>query len=129
MGELMRRLNDKQCTIFEAGISPENLAEIVKLIDEGKISGNIAKQVFDETAETGKKPSDIVAEKGLVQNSNEDELEAIVKQVLDANPAETERFKGGEAKLQGFFMGQIMKASKGKANPAVVAPLLKKLTS
>ncbi|MGE4267772.1 MAG: Asp-tRNA(Asn)/Glu-tRNA(Gln) amidotransferase subunit GatB [Deferribacterales bacterium] len=129
MGELMRRLNDKQCTIFEAGISPENLAEIVKLIDEGKISGNIAKQVFDETAETGKKPSDIVAEKGLVQNSNEDELEAIVKQVLDANPAETERYKNGEAKLQGFFMGQIMKASKGKANPGVVAPLLKKLTS
>ncbi len=129
MGELMRRLNEKQCAINEAGIAPENLAEVVKLIDEGKISGNIAKQVFDESAETGRKPANIVAEKGLVQNSNEDELEAIVKQVLEANPAEAERYKNGEQKLQGFFMGQIMKASKGKANPGVVAPLLKKLTS
>lgn len=128
-GELMRRLNDKQCGLDECGVTPENLAEVVKLIEDGKISGNIAKQVFDETANTGKKPSDIVAEKGLVQNSNEDELEAIVKQVLDANPSETERYKAGDQKLQGFFMGQIMKASKGKANPAVVAPLLKKLTS
>ncbi|MGE4319076.1 MAG: Asp-tRNA(Asn)/Glu-tRNA(Gln) amidotransferase subunit GatB [Deferribacterales bacterium] len=129
MGELMRRLNDKQCAINEAGVTPENLAEVVKLIDEGKISGNIAKQVFDECAETGKKPADIVSAKGLVQNSNEDELEAIVKQVLEANPAEAERYKNGDQKLQGFFMGQIMKASKGKANPGVVAPLLKKLTS
>lgn len=128
MGELMRRLNDKQCGINDAGVTPENLAEIVKLVDDGKISGNIAKQVFEDTADTGKKPSEIVAEKGLVQNNNEDELESIVKQVLDANPAETERFKGGEQKLQGFFMGQIMKASKGKANPAIIGQLLKKLT-
>lgn len=129
MGELMRRMNEKQCAINEAGVTPEQLAEVVKLVDDGKISGNIAKQVFEETADTGKKPADIVAEKGLVQNSDAGELEGIVKQVLEANPAEAERFKNGDQKLQGFFMGQIMKASKGKANPAVVGQLLKKLTN
>lgn len=127
MTELMRHVNEKQCVINEAGISPEYLAEIVKLLDDGKISGNISKKLFEDVLETGKKPSVLVEEKGMAQNSDEGELEKIVQQVIDANPDETERFRSGDKKLQGFFMGQIMRASKGKANPAVVGQLLNKL--
>lgn len=127
MTELMRLVNEKQCEITEAGITPENLAEIVKLLDEGKISGNISKKLFEEVIATGEKPSVIVDKKGMAQNSDAGELEKIVQQIIDANPAEAERFKNGDKKLQGFFMGQIMRASKGKANPGVVAPLLDKL--
>lgn len=127
MTELMRHVNEKQCGINEAGISPEYLAEIVKLLDDGKISGNISKKLFEDVLETGKKPSVLVEEKGMAQNSDEGELEKIVQQVIDANPDETERFRSGDKKLQGFFMGQIMRASKGKANPAVVGQLLNKL--
>lgn len=127
MTELMRHVNEKQCEIQDAGISPEDLAEIVKLLDGGTISGNISKKLFEEVLESGKKPSAIVEEKGMAQNSDEGELEKIVQQVIDANPDETERFRGGDKKLQGFFMGQIMRASKGKANPGVVSQLLNKL--
>jgi len=127
MTELMRHVNDKQCEIYEAGITPENLAEIVKLLDSGTISGNISKKLFEEVLESGKKPSEIVEEKGMAQNSDEGELEKIVQQIIDANPDEAERFRAGDKKLQGFFMGQIMRASKGKANPGVVSQLLNKL--
>jgi len=127
MTELMRVANEKQCGIDEVGISPENLAEIVKLLDGGTISGNISKKLFEEVVVTGEKPSVIVEKKGMAQNSDEGELEKIVQQVIDANPDETERFRAGDKKLQGFFMGQIMRASKGKANPGVVSQLLNKL--
>ena len=127
MTELMRHINEKQCEINEAGISPESLAEIVALLDKGTISGNISKKLFDEVLESGKKPSVIVEEKGMAQNSDEGELEKIVQKIIDANPDETERFRAGDKKLQGFFMGQIMRESKGKANPGVVSQLLNKL--
>jgi len=128
MSEVMRYMNDKQCEIQDVPLKPEYLAEIVMLLDNGTISGNISKKLFDETVSSGKRPADIVKEKGMAQNSDEGELEKIVKDILDANPDETERFKAGDKKLQGFFMGQIMKASKGKANPGVVSQLLNKLT-
>ena len=127
MTELMRHVNDKQCGIDEAGISAENLAEIVKLLDSGTISGNISKKLFEEVLASGEKPSAIVEKKGMAQNSDEGALEAIVQKVIDANPDEVERFRGGDKKLQGFFMGQIMRESKGKANPGVVSQLLNKL--
>lgn len=127
MTELMRHVNDKQCEIGDAGCSAENLAEIVKLLDGGTISGNISKKLFDEVIATGEKPSVIVEKKGMAQNSDEGALEAIVQKVIDANPDEVERFKAGDKKLQGFFMGQIMRESKGKANPGVVSQLLNKL--
>jgi len=127
MSELMRQVNDKQCEINDAGCSAENLAEIVKLLDKGTISGNISKKLFEEVIATGEKPSVIVEKKGMAQNSDEGELESIVQKVIDANPDETERFRAGDKKLQGFFMGQIMRESKGKANPGVVSQLLNKL--
>jgi aspartyl-tRNA(Asn)/glutamyl-tRNA(Gln) amidotransferase subunit B len=108
-------------------MSPDSLAEIVALLDKGTISGNISKKLFEEVLESGKKPSAIVEEKGMSQNSDEGELEKIVQKIIDANPDETERFRAGDKKLQGFFMGQIMRESKGKANPGVVSQLLNKL--
>jgi len=100
------------------------LGELVNLIDKGTISGNIAKEVFGQMAESGGKPSAIVAEKGLVQVSDQDVLTGILDKVMAENPDEVARFRGGEKKLTGFFMGQIMKVSGGKANPKLVQKLL-----
>jgi aspartyl-tRNA(Asn)/glutamyl-tRNA(Gln) amidotransferase subunit B len=127
LSELLSAVNDKQCGIYEVGIKPAQLTELVALIESGKISGKIAKDVFKTVIETGKNPAAIVEEKGLVQNSDSGELEAIVRQVLEANPAETERYKNGETRLQGFFVGQVMKLSKGKANPQMVNDILAKV--
>lgn len=127
MGEVLRVVNDKNCAIFDAGIKPESVAELVKLVEDGTINGKQAKEVFASSVESGKTPSQIVKESGMEQVSDSGELENIVKAVLDANPAETERYKNGEAKLMGFFVGQIMKESKGKANPKMVNDIIKKL--
>lgn len=127
LSELLSAVNEKQCGIYEVGITPAQLAELVALIESGKISGKIAKDVFKIAIETGKNPAAIVEEKGLVQNSDSGELEAIVRQVLDSNPAETERYKNGETRLQGFFVGQVMKLSKGKANPQMVNDIIAKI--
>lgn len=129
MSELLRVVNDKGCDIFDAGLSPENLAEIITLIDSGKISGKIAKDVFEEVIETGKKPSAIIEQKGLVQISDDKELESIIKRIIENSPRETERFKNGEQKLMGFFVGQVMKETKGKANPKLVNEIINKLLS
>ena len=127
MSELLRVVNEKNCPIFEAGISPASLASLVKLIEDGTISGKQGKEVFQDAITTGKKPEEIVKEKGMAQLSNTDELEAMVKKVIDSNPAEAERYRGGDTKLMAFFVGQIMKISQGKANPKLVNELLKKM--
>ncbi len=129
MSELLRVLNEKNCTISEVGIPPANLAALVKLIEDGTISGKQGKEVFHDAVTTGKNPADIVKEKGMAQVSDTGELEAMIKKVIEANPAEAERYRGGDMKLQGFFVGQIMKVSQGKANPKLVNELLKKLLS
>ncbi|MCD8567119.1 MAG: Asp-tRNA(Asn)/Glu-tRNA(Gln) amidotransferase subunit GatB [Geovibrio sp.] len=127
LSELLSTLNEKQCGISDAGISPSQLAELVSLIDSGKISGKIAKDVYKAVIDSGKNPAKIVEEQGLVQNSDSGELEAIVQQVIDSSPAEAERYKNGEKRLQGFFVGQVMKLSKGKANPQMVNDIIAKL--
>jgi aspartyl-tRNA(Asn)/glutamyl-tRNA(Gln) amidotransferase subunit B len=127
MSDVLRVINEKQCKISEVGINAKQIAEIIKLIDEGKISSKIAKTVFDEVISSGKNPSVIVEEKGLIQISDSSEIEKAVQDVIDANPKEVERYKNGEKKLQGFFVGQVMRATKGKANPKVVNELLAKL--
>ncbi len=126
MGELMGLLNAGGKTISESPIAPEQLAEMIQLIDDGVITGKIAKTVFDEMAKSGKAPKTVVEEKGLVQVSDTSEIEGIVDQVLEANPDEVEKYKGGKKKLMGFFVGQVMKETKGKANPQVVNEVLKK---
>lgn len=126
MGELMRVLNEEGKQIEESALKPEQLVGLLKLIDKNVISGKIAKTVFEEMYKTGKSADVIVKEKGLVQVSDESEIEKAVDEVLANSQGEIERFKAGDAKLMGFFVGQIMKATKGKANPKIVNELLKK---
>jgi aspartyl-tRNA(Asn)/glutamyl-tRNA(Gln) amidotransferase subunit B len=126
MGDLMRLLNDENKTIEECPIKPQQLAGMLKLIDSGTISGKIAKTVFEEMYKTGKDADSIVKEKGLVQISDTGEIEKAVDEVIAKNPNEVERFKAGDEKLLGFFVGQIMKVTKGKANPQMVNELLRK---
>ena len=124
--ELLGRLNKEGLDFTECPVSPEHLAELVKLIDENVISGKIAKTVFDEMFSTGASPETIVENRGLRQISDTSEIEAIIDQVISANPAQVEEFRGGKEKVFGFFVGQVMKASGGKANPGVVNELLRK---
>ncbi|NTU42290.1 MAG: Asp-tRNA(Asn)/Glu-tRNA(Gln) amidotransferase subunit GatB [Nitrospirales bacterium] len=126
MGELMRLLNEENKSIEECPVKPGLLADMLKLMDSGTISGKIAKTVFEEMYRSGKDASVIVKEKGLVQISDTGALETAIDEVIAANPSETERFRGGDEKLMGFFVGQVMKATKGKANPGMVNELLKK---
>jgi aspartyl-tRNA(Asn)/glutamyl-tRNA(Gln) amidotransferase subunit B len=126
MGELTKLLNEENKSIEECRLKPEQLAGMLKLMDKGTISGKIAKTVFEEMYRTGKDAETIVKEKGLIQISDESEIEKAVDEVISKNPKEVERFKAGDEKLLGFFVGQIMKLTKGKANPQIVNELLRK---
>ncbi len=126
MGELSRALKEDNRAIGDCPVTPRLLAELLQLIEKGTISGKIAKTVFDEMYKTGKKPAAIVEEKGLVQVSDTGDIEKIIDEILAANPGQVEDYRGGKEKLFGFFVGQVMKASKGKANPSVVNELLLK---
>lgn len=126
MGDLMKLLNTENKTIEECHLEPLRLVEMLKLVEHGTISGKIAKTVFEEMYRTNKTADEIVQEKGLVQISDSGEIEKTVDEVIVKHPKEVERFKSGEEKLLGFFVGQIMKKTKGKANPQMVNELLKK---
>ena len=125
--ELFAILNAKNLGIEDSPVSPYNLARLINSISSGEISGKIAKQVFELMVKTGDEPSKIIKEKGLVQQSDPRELEKIIKNVLDKNSDKVKQFKSGKDKLFGYFIGQIMKASSGKANPKLVNDILKKL--
>ncbi len=129
MGDLTRKLNDSGQTLAESPVTPELLTGMLRLIEAGTISGKIAKTVFDEMWATGHEAARIVEEKGLVQVSDTGAIEAIVDEVLAAGAAQVEQYRGGNEKVFGFFVGQVMKASKGKANPALVNELLKRKLS
>jgi len=124
-GEFLRLVNATGIAITNARITPQGLCELIGLVDEGTINRNTAKSVFEEMFSTGKSAGEIVKAKGLEQVSDTAEIEAAVDRVIAASPKEVERFKGGEEKLIGFFVGQVMRETKGKANPAVVNELLK----
>jgi len=126
MGELMRLLNADAKDIENSPIKPDKLAGMVKMIEGGVISIKIAKTVFEEMYLSGKDADAIVKEQGLVQVSDTGAIEKIIDEVIAANPGQTADFKAGKDKLFGFFVGQVMKASKGKANPDMVNELLKK---
>ncbi|MBU5635832.1 Asp-tRNA(Asn)/Glu-tRNA(Gln) amidotransferase subunit GatB [Geomonas sp. Red69] len=127
MGEVSRALNeDNNRSITDCPVTPALLADLLKLMEKGTISGKIAKTVFDEMYKSGKAPEKIVEEKGLVQVSDTGAIEAMVDEVLNNNPAQVEQYRGGKETVFGFFVGQVMRASKGKANPAVVNELLLK---
>ena len=125
-GELFALLNNKSIEITESPITSKNLAKLINLIKDGTISGKIAKTVFEIMADSGKDPKKIVEEKGLKQQSDPKELEKIIDKVISDNPKNVEAYKLGKDKLFGFFVGQVMKQSNGKANPQLVNEILKK---
>ena len=125
MGDLLRELNKRNQTISECPVSPSALTNLLKLIDEGIISSNIAKSVFEEMYQTGKEPITIVDEKNLKQITDDKAIDKMVEEVLQANLNQVDEYKGGKEKVLGFLVGQVMKASKGKANPGTVNKLLK----
>lgn len=126
MGDILRETKQNDIDIRKFPVTPTHLAEMLKLIDRKTISGKIAKTVFEEMYVTGKMPEDIVKEKGLVQISDTGQLEEIIAQVIADNPGLLAQYRAGKTKTFGFFVGQVMKATKGKANPQLVNKLLKK---
>ena len=125
-GELFALLNEKNIEITESPISSKNLSKLINLIKDGTISGKIAKSVFEIMRDGDKDPITIVEEKGLKQQSDPKELENLINKVIAENPKNVEAYKSGKDKLFGFFVGQVMKNSNGKANPKLVNEILKK---
>ncbi|MDR3288495.1 MAG: Asp-tRNA(Asn)/Glu-tRNA(Gln) amidotransferase subunit GatB [Peptococcaceae bacterium] len=125
MGDLTRLLNARQWSVKDALIQPRQLAAMLELIDKGVISGKIAKSVLEDMVVSGKDPEQIVKEKGLVQISDESALLTVIQEVLQAQPKSVEDFRSGKEQALGFLVGQVMKATKGQANPGVVNQLLR----
>ncbi len=125
MGDLMRILKDKGLEVEQIPFPAEYLARMIKLIESGKISGTIAKKVFEKMFESGKDPETIVKEEGLEVVSDEGALVGIVKSILEKNPQSVEDYKNGKEKAIGFLVGQAMKETKGKANPQIINKILK----
>ncbi|RMD58966.1 MAG: Asp-tRNA(Asn)/Glu-tRNA(Gln) amidotransferase subunit GatB [Nitrospirae bacterium] len=124
MGELTRLMNAKGVSFEEVLIKPKQLVKMLSLIKKGVLSSKTAKVVFEKMFESGEEPEVIVEKEGLVQISDKGEIESVVDDVLEKHQKEVERFKKGEKKLLGFFVGQVMKATKGKANPSLVNKIL-----
>ena len=126
ISELLRLLGETKTGIESCPIKPEDLAALVDLIGKGTINNRIGKDVFSEMFRTGASPDAIVKEKGLAQVSDDGAVAAFVDQAIAANPAQVEQYKAGNAKVLQFLVGQVMKVSRGKANPQSVIALLKK---
>ena len=124
MGELLAKVNAEGIELNALKIQPEQMAALLKLVDSGEISGKIAKKVFAEMFETGNNPGDIIKKQGLMQISDETALKTMIEQVVETNPKSVEDYKAGKTKALGFLVGQIMKQSRGQANPAVINRLL-----
>ncbi|MCR2807798.1 Asp-tRNA(Asn)/Glu-tRNA(Gln) amidotransferase subunit GatB [Paenibacillus soyae] len=124
MGDLLGYLNSNGLELSDVKITGQGLGEMIGLLESGTISGKIAKTVFKSMLESGKRPQQIVEEQGLVQISDEGALLAVVDSIIEKNPQPVEDFKSGNDKAIGFLVGQIMKETKGKANPALVNKLL-----
>lgn len=128
MGDITAALKDTKQTIFETGLTPMHLAELVILLEDDVISSAIAKKILPDVL-TGASPKKLVEERGLAQVSDAGAIEAVVQKVIDANPDQVAAYKSGKDKLFGFFVGQIMKETKGSANPKMVNDILKDLLS
>ena len=126
MGDLLRILKDENILPEDMDSDPMLMVEAMKLVDDGVVNVTVGKSVFEEAFKTGKKPEAIVEEKGLKQISDTGELEAMIKEIVAANPKPVEDYKSGNKKALTFFVGQVMKATKGKANPKIVNELILK---
>ncbi len=124
MGELSAFLNKENLSILETKVDSINLGNLLSRIEDSTISGKIAKEIFEEMWNSKKNPDEIIGEKGLKQVTDSSEIEKLINQVLEQNQSQLEQYKSGKEKLFGFFVGQVMKASRGKANPEQVNKLL-----
>jgi aspartyl-tRNA(Asn)/glutamyl-tRNA(Gln) amidotransferase subunit B len=125
IGDISSLLNKENIEIADSKLSTKNVSELVNLVTEGVISGKIAKTVLEETWDSGLSPIEIVESTGLKQIDDDDEIERIIDQIISEHPDQVTAYKGGKDKLFGFFVGQIMKATQGKANPASANKILK----
>jgi aspartyl-tRNA(Asn)/glutamyl-tRNA(Gln) amidotransferase subunit B len=121
----MRELNADQKEVSECPVKPVQLADLLKMVENGKISGKIAKSVFTEMYQTGRDPETIVKEKGLEVVSDTSQLTSIIDEILNDNPGQVAEYQAGRDKLLGYFVGQVMKKTKGQADPKAVNELLK----
>ena len=124
MGDLTRLLNTTEIEIQDSKVTPSHLNELIQLIGNNTISGKIAKSVLDDAFDTGKMPKQIVEEKGLSQITDTSEIEAIVLKVIEENPGPAQDYRDGTKKAIGFLVGQVMRATRGKANPQLVNQIL-----
>ena len=124
-GDVLAVINDKKIDISDFPVSPLNLGKLINLINDGTISGKIAKEIFPNMLENNADPEQIVKEKNLVQISDTSEIEAIIQKIIDANTGQVEEYRSGKEKVFGFFVGQVMKESNGKANPKLVNEILR----
>ena len=127
MGEISAYLKEEKLSINDTKLTPENLVELISLIEKATISNNIGKQIIVEMMKDGEKASSIVEKKGLSQISHTGAIKEIAQKIIDANPSQVEAYRGGKDKLFGFFVGQVMKETKGRANPQAVNEILKEL--
>jgi len=125
LGELSAALNQNNIDIIQSPVSAERLTQLISRISDNTISGKIAKEVFQEMWSSDKTADQVIEEKGLQQISDVGELESIIDKVIADNPKQVEQYKSGKDKVFGFFVGNVMKATKGKANPKQVNELLK----
>jgi aspartyl-tRNA(Asn)/glutamyl-tRNA(Gln) amidotransferase subunit B len=126
MGDLLRELKRDEKEIDQCPVTPQHLAKMLSMIQEGTISGKIAKDVFEEMYRTGERPEKIVRDKGWVQILDQGEIEQAIEKAMEANPKQVDDYRKGKEKIFGFFVGEVMKQTKGKANPKLVNELLKK---
>ena len=126
-GELMRIMNENKVDIRNVGIPAESLASLIQFLQEGSISGKIAKTVFEEMVQSGKDPATIIEVRGLKQVSDEGALRGLLETLLNNNPKQVEQYRAGKTQIKGFFVGQVMKETKGQANPQIVNQLLEEL--
>ena len=127
MGEIAAYLKEEKLEINDTKLTPENLAELITLIEKNTISNNIGKQIIIDMMKDGTKASKIVEDKGLSQISDTSAIKEIAQKVVDANPNQVTAYKNGKVQLLGFFVGQVMKETKGRANPKAVNEILKEL--
>jgi len=125
MGDLFASLNDKNISISQSPVTSKKMSQLIDSISTGVISGRTAKEVFEVMKDTGEEPNKIIESKGLQQKSDPKELEGIINKVISENKDKVEQYKSGKDKLFGFFVGQVMKVSGGKANPQLVNDILK----
>lgn len=126
MGELLRELNNSATPMKESPVGPERLVSLLRLVEQGTISLKVAREIFPEVYASRQAPEDIVKEKGLTQVSDEGALDTMIEDVIVKNPAQVAQYRAGKEQVLGFFVGQVMKASGGKANPGKVNELLKR---